>query len=731
MQLLASARSGESVTSAAARLFWPKLPAGERPAARQAEVKRARLLDRLWQNDFRPSVRAACRDTPRLAELLRHLSLGVLAEPGARRPTDLFHVLPGSPTFRTTLFRTKPTDVPRQEPGTLGSRLDASDSLCARIHSGQPVAPEELRHLLRWCGAEEPWSHTLITAMLLSDAFLARGLVQEAALALEKALDAERGLRRLALRHAPASLPAELAAYRMCCLRVLASFEPPIPATKQPLRTLRAICRAQTERRRPAPRETIDALDAVITAGQSAPAQELQSRVVEQLARMLGGRVLFHYSRGAYRQREAQSIHTLSSWSLRRLLRTTEVRAHRVAARPEFWRPEQRRPRGVLVFPVGAGVAAIARSNPLKPRDVDAARTILRFLAAQQGARPASTENTSTAEAPATPRQPPVRGLIGSSPAWGRVLESIWRLGPTPCSVVLHGETGTGKELVARALHRTSARTGHPFVAVNCAAIHPETMLAELFGHIRGAYTGALKPREGLVRSAHRGTLFLDEVGDMPAAMQVALLRTLQERSVRPVGGTRDLPADVRVIAATHQDLGRAVAEGRFREDLYHRLNVMEIELPPLRERLEDIPALAAHFLHQEEGPRRTLPNTALAALARYGWPGNVRELANVIQASALLSQGPAVEAAVIKEVLETRRRAIRHQPSPTRVDPRTRRLLKLTHERWQSAGTLARALGVSTRTVNRDLARLLESGLVEHHGEARARRYRACRDSS
>jgi len=233
------------------------------------------------------------------------------------------------------------------------------------------------------------------------------------------------------------------------------------------------------------------------------------------------------------------------------------------------------------------------------------------------------------------------RSLVGRSPAMQAVREMILRVAPWEVTVQLRGETGTGKEVVARNIHYHSARRDGPFVAVNCGAIPAELLESELFGHEKGAFTGALTARKGRFELAKGGTLFLDEIGDMPLEMQVKLLRVLQERRFEPLGGSRVIEADVRIISATHRDLEAMVREGKFREDLYYRLNVVPIHLPPLRERREDLPLLIAEINAQLQ--RRGMPGCrfdtrALRALVRYDWPGNVRELANLIERCAILA---------------------------------------------------------------------------------------------
>ena len=234
------------------------------------------------------------------------------------------------------------------------------------------------------------------------------------------------------------------------------------------------------------------------------------------------------------------------------------------------------------------------------------------------------------------------RTLIGRSAAIGRVRSAIERLAQSAVSVLIAGESGTGKELVARALHRAGPRRNAPFVAINCGAIPEGLIDSELFGHAKGSFTGATQARPGVFVEADGGTLFLDEIGEMPVAVQARLLRALQDGEIRAVGASGVRGVDVRVIAATHVDLQAAVAAGRFRQDLYYRLNVVTLALPPLRERLDDLPILAAHFLKKHGGPTPpTLSPTALETLAAYAWPGNIRELENaVLHAIALARDG-------------------------------------------------------------------------------------------
>jgi two-component system NtrC family response regulator len=236
--------------------------------------------------------------------------------------------------------------------------------------------------------------------------------------------------------------------------------------------------------------------------------------------------------------------------------------------------------------------------------------------------------------------------LVGSSEAMERVRTLIAKVAPTHSTVLILGETGTGKELVARAVHDQSPRSGEPFVAINCGAL-PETLIeSELFGHRKGAFTGADEHRVGLFEVANGGTIFLDEIGELPKAMQAKLLRVLESREIRRVGDNKSITADVRVVCATHRDLPEMVAAGEFREDLMYRINTFEIFLPPLRDRLDDIPELAEHLLGRSRaragGVGRRLADDAISALKVHVWPGNVRELANVIEhATILCDEGP------------------------------------------------------------------------------------------
>lgn len=235
--------------------------------------------------------------------------------------------------------------------------------------------------------------------------------------------------------------------------------------------------------------------------------------------------------------------------------------------------------------------------------------------------------------------------MLSNSEVMRAIFKRIGLVADSDNSVLVLGETGTGKELVAQALHANSARHAGPFVAVNCAAIPADLLESELFGHVKGAFSGATADRAGRFREADGGTLFLDEIGDMALPTQAKILRVLQEREVTPLGGRHALPVDLRIVAATHRDLEADVAAGAFRADLWYRLQVITIHLPPLRERPEDIDLLAAHFLQQGgNGRAKRLSGAALAALRAHGWPGNVRELRNTMQRAIALSEGELIE---------------------------------------------------------------------------------------
>ena len=247
-------------------------------------------------------------------------------------------------------------------------------------------------------------------------------------------------------------------------------------------------------------------------------------------------------------------------------------------------------------------------------------------------------------------------GIVTRSPKMEDLLRQARLVAESDASVLIFGDSGTGKELLARAIHRASKRTDGPFVAVNCGAIPAELLESELFGHARGAFTGAVQAHRGLFQTADGGTLFLDEIGDMPLPLQVKLLRVLQEGEVRPLGATQSIPVDVRVISATHRDLEAQRAAELFREDLYYRLNVVSLRLPPLAERREDIPVLATHFLRRlaerYHKPQPTLAPEAMALLIAAPWPGNVRQLLNLLEQAIALTTTAVIPASVVQNAL-------------------------------------------------------------------------------
>jgi len=235
--------------------------------------------------------------------------------------------------------------------------------------------------------------------------------------------------------------------------------------------------------------------------------------------------------------------------------------------------------------------------------------------------------------------------IVGESQPIREVFDVVERAAGSQSTVMIYGESGTGKELIARALHMNSPRASKPFIAVNCGAIPHELLESELFGYEKGAFTGAVNTRIGRMELANQGTIFLDEIGDMPTSLQVKLLRVLAEREVDRIGSTKPTPIDIRVITATHRNLEESIKEGNFREDLFYRLNIIPINLPPLRERKTDIPLLAKHFLKQLNGTAesKTINDEAMGFLVNYSWPGNIRELANFVERMTVLSIGSTI----------------------------------------------------------------------------------------
>ena len=258
--------------------------------------------------------------------------------------------------------------------------------------------------------------------------------------------------------------------------------------------------------------------------------------------------------------------------------------------------------------------------------------------------------------------------IIGTSSPMMAVFQLVETIAPTSSTVLITGESGTGKELVARAIHVNSPRRDRPFVAVNCGALSETLLDSELFGHMRGAFTGADSNKKGLIEVAEKGTIFLDEIGEMSPAVQVKLLRVLQERKFRRLGGTEEIDADIRILAATNRDLSKMVADSTFREDLFYRINVIPLRLPSLRERLEDVPLLAEHFVarfaEQMGKPITGISGAALARLKLYGWPGNIRELENAMERAVALEQSPTILTESLPEQLAGAARETEPQPT-------------------------------------------------------------------
>jgi DNA-binding NtrC family response regulator len=304
--------------------------------------------------------------------------------------------------------------------------------------------------------------------------------------------------------------------------------------------------------------------------------------------------------------------------------------------------------------------------------------------------------------------------MVGNAPALRAVYRVIEQAAPTAASVLVYGESGTGKELVAKTIHQLSGRAKHPFLAINCAAI-PESLLEnEIFGHERGAFTGALDRRPGCFELAHTGTLFLDEISEMSPAIQAKLLRVLQERTVRRLGGQKELPVDVRLIAATNVDPAKAVQQGKLREDLYYRINVIGIAVPPLRDRTQDIPLLVENFISEFNAQNgksvRTIAPDAARLLHRYSWPGNIRELRNVIERAVILTGGDFIEVEHLPSDLSgpppPSIQTVGLTPGMT-VDEAERRLIELTLAHTRDNKTrAAEILGVTVKTLHNKLKR-------------------------
>jgi DNA-binding NtrC family response regulator len=371
----------------------------------------------------------------------------------------------------------------------------------------------------------------------------------------------------------------------------------------------------------------------------------------------------------------------------------------------------------------GEAIRAGAYDFVSKPYDIGALReTLARALGRRRLATASRELRGTSARRAGAPQEG--SALVGHSPAIIEVMKTVARAAPTQATVMLLGETGTGKELVARTIHGYSERNGRRFVAVNCSALAEGLLESELFGHVRGAFTGAAGSRPGLFREADRGTLFLDEIGDISPALQARLLRVLQEHEIVPLGSETPVKVDVRIIAATHRDIGALVRAGRFREDLYYRLNVVTLQLPPLRHRKQDIPLLMDHFLRElterhGRGPVAVDPEAQQRLLA-YDWPGNIRELQNVLERALVLAEqdviGPEHLPAEVRPggvpadapAPEADRSAAAPAPSAllSLEEIERRHVMRVLEATGGSREEASRILGISRRTLTRMVQR-------------------------
>ncbi|WKZ32385.1 MAG: sigma-54 dependent transcriptional regulator [Thermodesulfobacteriota bacterium] len=311
---------------------------------------------------------------------------------------------------------------------------------------------------------------------------------------------------------------------------------------------------------------------------------------------------------------------------------------------------------------------------------------------------------------PADGPEPACQGMAGSSPAMKEVARFVLRVKDTGLPVLISGESGTGKELVARALHFESVRKEMPFIAVNCASLKAGLLENELFGHVKGAFTGALDSKDGLLRAADNGTLFIDEIGDMELPVQAMLLRFMETGSFRPLGSNREMSVNTRIVAAINKDIEKEVAAGRFRLDFYYRLNVCRVHIPPLRERPEDIPALASFFLERASkarGKRLCFGQGALDILKAHNWPGNVRELKNLIESAAVMSTGEAITEGLLSDSLKRRRSGPLARPETGTLECSERDCIAgvLEANGWNVSRS-ARVLRIDRRTLQRKIAK-------------------------
>ena len=707
-------RARSTAPLAAGRLTLEAVTA-RRDRARSRSV--SRIHSHLTRNEFEAAV-AALPDpgVSGRAEIVLH-SLGLYGGPISA--ADISRVALDSPGAVIALAAANnPVRSSAAVSSITCSRTARESRECARVLTGKRVELDVIEFLCAAAEGEPRWARTLVLSTCAARAALERSRRRLAARALLAGADPLHRLKAIA-KAAGADLAFGVAQDYERAIRVLfdLAHDAPIPQRSR-------IARLAYADGAPRKNDTVlDALDVIVTASRARSPRGIDALLVRELGRLLRSDVLFH-RRGRHLLRiQPQSRHTLRTPLIRSLFSCPRVRRLRPPRRPEYWRPEQRRPGGLLAFPVGEGVACLCRTRPYSRREQDLVRGIVRFLAARLEQNAALEIGPAEVAKQRRPH-PRIRGIVGDAPKWRKVLDVVWKVAPSNVPVLILGETGTGKEVTARAIHLTSKRSQRPFVAVSCANLRGDTLLSTLFGHVRGAFSGAVRDHRGLFEQAHRGTLFLDELAEAPYDLQIALLRVLEDGIVRPVGSAHSRKVNVRIVTATNQDLDAARRAGRFRDDLFHRLSTVRLELPPLRERLEDLDTLANHLLDRHERGRR-LHADALPLLAAYDWPGNIRELENVLRACLLLCDDAEVPPEAVRQALDSRRQARRRAAAQPSLAPRPARLLETLRVGWWSARELADRLGVSVRTVNRDLQPLVDEGLVEIHGEARRRRYR------
>jgi two-component system response regulator HydG len=337
-----------------------------------------------------------------------------------------------------------------------------------------------------------------------------------------------------------------------------------------------------------------------------------------------------------------------------------------------------------------------------KPFEIDRMLDTIKRAEAARGGKDSDKEKE------AGPDDLPESEMIGSSAAMVEIYKTASLVAPTDATVLIEGETGTGKELVARMIHRFSARASQPFVPVDCGSIAPTLLESELFGALKGSYTGADRDRMGVIESANRGTVLLDEIGDIELNFQFKLLRFLQEREIRPVGASRGKQVDVRVIAATNREMQKMVDEGKFREDLWFRLNVVRIVIPPLRERRGDVPLLARFFLNKYNARYRhsaRLMESGLKALQEYTWPGNVRQLQHLVERLTILAQGGRIDAAAVQQALTAMES--REDPVETLAEAEEEQIRRVLAATGGNKSRAAQILGIERKTLYRKLERM------------------------